>query len=113
MRRRDVPITRELFERARWRKNAVVIDTETEFERIHARTGFVMPSEKDRKVQSRDRQGTVIALGPDCDDQVQIGDRCWYARFAEGQEWESQNYEIEGRGQCIAVCQGNVLAVER
>ncbi len=113
MRRRDVPLTRELFARARWLKNTVVIDTETELERIAKRTGFIMPSEKDRRVQSKERQGTVIALGSECDDQVRIGDHCWYARFAEGQEWESQNYEIEGRGQCIAVCQGNILAVER
>ncbi len=114
MLRRDVSLSREVYERARWLKDTVLIAIETEMDRIARRSGFVMPDERDRRVQNAERQGKIIALGPQCDrEQLRIDDHCWYLRFAEGQDWESQNYKIEGHGQCIAVCQGNVVAVER
>ncbi len=114
MLRRDVPLSRELYERAHWLKDTVLIAIETEMDRIARRSGFVMPSERDRRVQNAERQGKIIALGPLCDrEQLHIDDHCWFLRFVEGQDWESQNYKIEGHGQCIAVSQGNVVAVER
>jgi len=115
MRYPTISLTGEQFDRiAAWVKwpDAVVILVETWAERVAQRTGLVMPGPKSyRKVQARERQGRVIAVGPEA-RQCQVGDNAWFVRYDADTGKAGQNVRIDG-AEAIVVPEGNVLMVRR